>query len=146
MTRSNKKRRQTQEASPRQAIMMSLWGVLAAAVSAAVLMLMASVIAVFCPDPRAVARISGYAILYISAFLGGLYAYRRCGGYALLCGLYSGLYYTALTLILSLSLGFMASSIGAGLAFLLRLPIVAAAIGGAAAGAYTPKRRRHRRR
>ncbi len=146
MTRNNKKRRPAVEASPRQAMIMSLWGLLAAVVTAAVLIPIAATVAIFCPDPRAVARIAGYAILYISAFIGGAYTYRRCRGYALLCGLNTGLCYTALTLIMSLALGFMSSSISPGLAFALRLPIVAAAIGGAVAGSYTPKRRPRRRR
>ncbi len=146
MTRANKKRRATVEASPRLAMVMSLWGTVASMIAAFVLILLSAVIALFCPDPRAVARVAGYVILYASAFVGGFYAYRRCRGYALLCGLYTGLYFTALTLLLSLALSFMASTLGPAWAFLLRLPIIAASVGGAAAGSYSPQRRRHRHR
>ncbi len=146
MTKTNKKRRQTSETTPRGAIMSALPGVAAAMVTAIAMILIFGLIALFCPDPRAVARIAGYATLYLSAFLGGLYAYRCCRAYALLCGLYTGLFYTALTLILSLVIRVDGAGVSPMLAFLLRLPTVAAAIGGAMAGAYTPKRHHRRRR
>ena len=144
MTKNNKKRRPTAEATLQGAIKSALPGMAASLVSALVMMLLGTLIALLCPDPGAAARVAGYVTLYLSAFVGGFYAYRRCRAYPLLCGLYTGLFYTALTLLLSLILRFDGAGLSPALAFLLRLPIIAAAIGGGVAGAYSPKKPRKR--
>ena len=146
MTKNNKKRRPTVESTPQGAIKSALPGTAAALVAALVMILIGALIALLCPDPGAAARIVGYAVLYLSAFVGGFYAYRRCRAYPLLCGLYTGLIYTALTIVLSLILRLEQGGVSAFLAFLLRLPIVVSAIVGGVSGSYSPKRRRKRRR
>ena len=146
MTKNNKKRRPVVEATPQGAIKSSLPGTAAALVSALVMTLLGALIALLCPDPGAAARVTGYAVLYLSAFAGGFYAYRRCRAYPLLCGLYTGLSYTALTILLSLLLQIDEGGLSPALAFLLRAPIVLTAIVGGVAASYSPKRRRKRRR
>ena len=102
MTRTSKKRKAKVEPTPERALTSALWGIMAAAVCALALMLVFAVIALLSKDPAPVSRIGGYLSLYVSAAIGGLFAYRKCGGYALLAGLFTGGAYFVLTLLLSM--------------------------------------------
>ena len=103
MMKTSKKRRAKAkiEATPERALVSSLFGVGAALISAFVIMIIAGLIALFSKDPAPVSRIGGYFALYASAMLGGFFAYRKCGGYALLSGAFVGGIYFVLTLLLT---------------------------------------------
>lgn len=145
MARSRGKRTQT-EPTPLGAICSALWGMISAIVTAILLMLVFGGVALMFADPGAIAGVLGYITLYFSAAVGGFVAFKHCRGFAILCGLYTGLSFTALTLILSLLISSDGEGINAGLAFLLRIPTVASAIGGAMIATYKPKKRRRPRR
>jgi len=144
MTRTSKKRRTKVEATPERALVSALWGIMAAAVSALTLMLIFAVIALFCKDPAPVSRIGGYLSLYLSAGIGGFFTYRKCGGYVLLSGLFTGAAYFVLTLLLSM---LVPISMNMGVSILLRAILIGASVAGAYLGSYkpTPKRRRRRK-
>jgi len=143
MTRTSKKRRTKVEATPERALVSALWGVMAAAACALALMLIFAVIALLSKDPSPVSRIGGYLSLYVSACIGGFFAYRKCGGYALLSGLFTGAAYFVLTLLLSM---LMPLSMNMGVSIILRSILIGASVAGAYLGAYKPARRRVRRR
>jgi len=145
MTRTGKKRRVKEkiEATPERALTSALYGVAVSAICAIALMLLFATIAIFMKDPSPISRIGGYLSLYISGGLGGFFAYRKCGGYALLSGLFTGVAYFVLTLLLSMLLPL---SMSMGLSIILRIALIGATIGGAYLGAYRPTPRRRRRR
>ena len=146
MSKSKSKRTQS-EPTPVGAIKSALWGMGTSVAAAIILMVVFSGIALLFADPGAVAGILGYVCLYLSAASGGFVAFKRCRGFAVLCGFYTGLGLTALTLILSLLIRVDGEGMNAGLSFLLRIPTIAAAIGGAMLATYRPQKRhrRHRR-
>ena len=146
MARSRGKRTQV-EPTPLDAVRSTVWGMIYAISAALLLMFAFAGIALLFADPGAVAGALGYVCLYLSAAIGGFIAFKYCRGFAILCGLYTGLGFATLTFVLSLLVSTDGEGINAGLAFVLRLPIVAAAIGGAMLATYKPqnRRRRHRR-
>ena len=143
MLRTSKKRKQKVEATPEKALISALWGIMSASVCAFALMLIFAIISLFSKDPAPVSRVGGYISLYLSAGIGGFFAYRKCGGYALLSGSFTGIAYFVLTLLFSM---LMPLSMNMGLSILLRVILIGASIGGAYLGAYKPAPRRHRRR
>jgi putative membrane protein (TIGR04086 family) len=109
-------------------------------------MLIFSLLALFSEDPAIIARIGGYFSFYVSSMLGGFIAYRKCGGYTFLAGLFTGLGVFVLTALLSILIPSSETSMNVGLSILLRMICVAAAVGGAYLGAYRPSPRKRRRR
>ena len=145
MVRTSKKRRvKTKvEATPERSLISAILGIVCAVACAFALMLIFTVIALFSKDPAPVSRIGGYLSLYVSAGIGGFFAYRKCGGYALLSGLFTGIGYFVLTLLLSM---LVPLAMNMGLSVILRAILIGASIGGAYLGAYKPTPKRHRRR
>lgn len=141
-----KRKKPPTEPTPVRALLSALWGVMAALGAALILVLAFGGIALMFADPGAVAGVLGYASLYLSAAVGGFVAFKHCRGLAVLCGLYTGLGFAALTLIFSLLVGSDGEGMNVGLSFLLRLVTVAAAIGGAMLATYKPPKRHRRRR
>ena len=138
-----KPRRASVEATPNRAIGSLPIGLLAAVVSAVVLMAILAGVSLACPDAGTAVKVSGYAALYIPVFIGGFVACRRCNGMAALCGLLVGGTMMLLTLAIAPLAG---AGIGFAKAFLTRLPLIPVAILGGLAASYRPKRRARRRR
>ena len=145
MMRNSKKRRAKAkaEATPERTLTCSLLGVAVALISALFVMIIFAIIALFSKDPAPVSRIGGYFALYLSAMIGGFFAYRKCGGYALLSGALVGGAYFVLTLLLSMTVPL---SMNMGLSIALRALLIGASIGGAYLGAYKPAPKRRKRR
>lgn len=138
-----KPRRAYAEATPNGAFGSLPAGLLATVVSAVVLMAILAGVSLACPDAGTAVKVSGYAALYISAFIGGFVSCRRCNGMAALCGLLVGGVMMLLTLALAPLAG---EGIGFTKAFLTRLPLIPTAILGGLAASYRPKRRERRHR
>ena len=88
MTKMSKKRKiATAEVTVKRAILSAFYGVVPAIITMLGLFIILAFVSLRCPNPRAAAHISGYAALYLSSFIGGIFSYKRCGGYPLICGL-----------------------------------------------------------
>lgn len=138
-----KPRRTTVEATPNGALGALPLGLLVTVAGSVVLMAILAGVSLACPDAGRAVKISGYAALYIPAFIGGFVSCRRCNGMALLCGLLVGGAMMLLTLALAPLAG---AGIGFVKSFLTRLPLVPMAVLGGLAATYRPKRRSRRRR
>ena len=138
-----KPRRAVAEATPKGALAALPTGLLAAVISAVVMMAILAGVSLACHDAGTAVKLSGYASLYVPAFIGGFFACRRCNGMPLLCGLLTGGAMMLLTLMMAPLIG---EGIGFMKAFLTRLPLIPIAILGGLAATYIPKRRVRRRR
>lgn len=138
-----KPRRTAVEATPSGALGALPIGLLVTVASSIVLMAILAGVSLACPDAGLAVKISGYAALYIPAFIGGFVACRKCNGMAALCGLFVGGAMMLLTLALAPLAG---AGISFAKAFLTRLPLIPMAILGGLAANYRPKRRARRRR
>lgn len=145
MSARTRKRRAKAENGPKRAVWSILYGSAASAVASLVLILLLGTVALCSPDPDVAARIIGYASFYVSAAVGGFFAFKLCGGYAMLCGLCSGAAFTLI--VFALSLFFRPDgAMNAWLAFLIRIPAIAFAVVGAVLAMHRPRKKRHRRR
>jgi putative membrane protein (TIGR04086 family) len=106
------------------------------------LIVSASLIAYFMPDPNALIMPLGLAAAGLTAFLGGVIAVRIHGGGALLSGLLNG--YLLMIVMLLLSLCFVRNSSGytAGVSCLLHAGFLLLSV----AGAYLGNRRKTRKK
>ena len=146
MDRSKQKRRPASlEPTTGSAIFSSLFGLVAAIITLIALTVAFSFVSLMCPDPRAVSRFLGYAVLYLSSFVGGFVAYKRCGGYPLLCGASFGVLYALINWLFSLLLA-PTDAISIGIALIMRVATAGVAILGSYLGSYKPKRRHSQKR
>ena len=146
MDRTKPKRRPASvEPTSGSAVFSSLFGLIAALITFIALTAAFSFVSLLCPDPRAVSRFLGYAVLYISSVIGGIVAYKRCGGYPLICGLSFGVLYALINWLLSLLFS-PTDAMNIGIALIMRVLSVAAAVGGAFLGSYKPKRKHRGKR
>ena len=127
------------------AIISALYGLVPALIAVVVLSLAFSAISLLCPDPREVSKISGYAVLLISSFVGGFLSYKRCGQYPLVCGLAFGGIYLVLHCLASL-VPISEATLRSGFVWMFRLIALAIAIVGAFLGTYKPKKRHRAKR
>ena len=148
MKKSTRSRRAKQniEATPNGALLASLLGLAVFVLCAIIFMIASSIIATFAEDPREVTRIAGYAALYISALAAGFLTYKKCKGYVVLCGLFSGGLCFLLTFLLSLLVPRSISLMNAFVSFALRLIVVAASLCGALLASYKPDTKRRKKR
>lgn len=142
----NHRGKQKFEATPQSALLASIWGLVIFVSCAIIFMLISSVVAIFAEDPREITRISGYAALYVSALVSGFFAYKKCKGYVILCGLFSGGFCFLLTFLLSLLVPRSISIMNVFLSFALRVIVVAASVCGALLASYKPNTKRRKRR
>lgn len=107
-----------------------------------VLIVSASLIAYFMPDPNALIAPLGLAAAGLTAFLGGVIAVRIHGGGALLSGLFNGVLLMAVMMLLSLCFVRNSSGYSAGVSCLLHAGFLMLSV----AGAYLGNRRKTRKK
>jgi putative membrane protein (TIGR04086 family) len=140
--RSKRKiREEKKEADISTAMISSFYGLGMAMITAVILTFLLSAISLLCRDPGEVAKISGYAVLFISSFVGGFMCCKHCGKYPLVCGIAFAVIYLLIHWLLSLLPIFSESALSFGSVWILRLIALGVAVGGAFFGTYKPKKR-----